>query len=147
MMTSGRQVESMNEQALRTVLRVNASTSLLGGAAAAIAPRTIDGLLDTGQPGWIRVTGIGLTLFAVWVVTISNAPTARLRRGARDVSFGDAAWVIGTVATIAAGWYSMRGAVMVGLVGAMVAVFGARQAMLRRSLAVGHVVVQGASAA
>lgn len=117
---------------LRTVLRINALTSFGGGAAAAIAPGTVDRLLDTGQNLWVRLVGLGLVAFAAAVVFVSRAPTEELLAGARTISVADASWVVGSIVTIVAGWYSTVGAAVVGLVAVMVGAFGTAQFVLSR---------------
>ncbi len=43
------------------------------------------------------------------------------------MSVADAVWVAATAVTVAAGWYSTAGVVVVGLVAVMVAAFGVAQ--------------------
>ena len=122
------------EQQLRAVLRINAATSALGGLAAAVAPDTLDRLLDTGQPTAVRVVGAGLVSFAAWVFVVARWPAHRLRHEAVSISAGDAAWVVASVVTIALGWYSPGGAIVVAAVAAMVGSFAYRQARLVRRM-------------
>jgi len=121
-------------QRLRNTLRVNATTSLLGGLAAAGVPGTLDRLLGTGHPGWVRLVGVGLAVFAIDVLVVAGATAATLRRWTAPIVAADVAWVLATGVTIAAGWYSTRGAVLVGAVGAMVAAFAIRQHSSLREL-------------
>ena len=120
--------------ALRTTLRLNATTSLLGGLAAIAAAGPIDRLLGTGEPGWVRVTGVGLLLFAGGVAT-SGATVDRMAGRTPLISAADATWVAASAGTIAAGWYSARGTAIVAAVAVGVAAFCARQLALVRRLA------------
>ncbi len=117
---------------LRSVLRANALTSAVGGLVAAAVPGTLDRLLGTGHPGWVRITGVGLVAFAGAVLAVARSRPERRRRDALAVSAADATWVVASFATIMAGWFSTGGAVAVALVAAMVATFGATQLVLAR---------------
>jgi hypothetical protein len=120
--------------ALRTTLRLNATTSLLGGLAAIAAAGPIDRLLGTGEPGWVRVTGVGLLLFAGGVAATSGATVDRLARRTPLISAADATWVAASAGTIAAGWYSARGTAIVAAGAVGVAAFCAGQLVLVRRL-------------
>ncbi len=117
------------------MLRSNALTSGLGGLVAFAAPARLDELLGTGHPGWVRLVGAGLAAFAGVVAWVSRASRPVLVRIAPLISVADAAWVVGTILTIAAGWYSNGGAVLMASVAAMVAGFSIAQATLSRRLA------------
>jgi hypothetical protein len=121
--------------ALRTTLRLNAATSLLGGLAATAAAGPVDRLLGTGEPGWVRVTGVGLLLFAGGVAATSGATVDRLAQRTPLISAADATWVAASAATIAAGWYSARGTAIVAAGAVGVAAFCAGQLVLVRRLA------------
>jgi hypothetical protein len=129
---------SSPESLLRIVLRTNATTSGLGGFVAAVAPGPVDEILGTGQEGWVRLVGIGLVAFAALVIVTSRFDREQLVRAVPGISLGDGAWVIGTIIAIALDWFSTSGAVVMGVVGLMVGVFGVEQALLVRTLATGH---------
>lgn len=114
-------------QRLRTTLRVNAATSAAGGLVAALAPSALDDVLGTGHPGWVRLVGAGLVVFALDVVIVSGLRTARLRRFAAGVVVADASWVAATVLAVALGWFSIAGAVVMSIVAAVVATFAVLQ--------------------
>lgn len=122
------------ESRLRTVLAANATTSGTGGLAAAVLAGQVDELLGTGHVPWVRLVGAGLVAFAAFVAWTASAPRARMIRDTPAISIGDAAWVFGTAVTVALGWYSAIGAVVMGLVAAMVATFGVLQLRLTRRL-------------
>ena len=124
-----------DERRLRLVLRSNALTSGLGGLVAVAAPGWLDELLGTGHPGWVRLVGAGLAAFAGVVALVSRTASPVLGRVAPLISVADASWVVGTILTIAAGWYSNTGAVLMASVAAMVAGFSIAQANLSRRLA------------
>jgi hypothetical protein len=122
------------ERQLRLVLRLNAGTSAAAGLVALVFGGALDELLGTGHPGWVRLVGAGLVLFAIDVVLVAGSRPAQLRRLAPIVSVADAGWVAFTVASIVAGWYSAPGAVLMAAVGLMVAGFGIEQFVLARRL-------------
>jgi hypothetical protein len=123
------------DRMLRSVLATNATTSFLGGLVALVAGPWLDEvLLGTGHPGWVRLVGGGLVLFAAGVAAVARSSTDTLPRAAQAVSVADAAWVAFTLVTIVAGWYSTSGAVAMAVVAVMVAVFGVEQAVLGRRL-------------
>ena len=130
--TAGRHDGRMSSTTLRTVLRMNATTSALGGLAAAIAPGQVDRLLETGQTTWVRLVGIGLLGFAAWVWVVSRRDAATIRERAREISIADASWVLGSIVTIVLGWYSAAGNVVIGLVATIVGAFGTAQFALSR---------------
>lgn len=108
---------------LRTALTVNAATSILGGALATVAAGRIDSLLGAGSPGWVRLVGVGLVAFGCAVLALARGPRARRAQLTPLVSALDAGWVIGTAAAIAAGWFSTRGAWVMGGLAALIADF------------------------
>jgi hypothetical protein len=94
----------------------------------------VDSLLGTDATAWVRVVGDGLVVFALFVTLVANGSARTLRRETPAISIGDVAWVIGSVVTIALGWYSTGGAVVMGLVAAMVGGFGLTQLVLGQRL-------------
>ncbi len=114
-------------QRLRNVLRLNATTSLLGGLVCVMAGGWVSTVLGTGHGGIVRVLGLGLIVFATDVAMIAGARTSRLLRWAPMVSVADGVWVVASGLTLAAGWYSTAGMIVVGIVAAMVASFGIAQ--------------------
>ncbi len=108
------------DRRLRVVLTVNAATSTTGGAVAAVAGGRVDSLLGTGSPGWVRLVGAGLVAFGLAVLVLAGGPRNRRSRLTPVVSALDATWVVATVATIAAGWFSTRGAWTMAALGAVV---------------------------
>lgn len=116
------------------VLRINATTSWLGGLVAAVAPGSLDAILGTGQVGWVRLVGIGLMAFAALTVVTSSLDRDQLVRVVPAISIGDGSWVVGTMIAIALGWFSTSGAIVMGVVALMVGVFGIEQALLLRAL-------------
>ena len=127
--------EPTDERRLRFVLRSNALTSGLGGLLAVAAPRWLDELLGTGHPGWVRLVGASLVAFAGIVALVSRASSPVLVRVAPLISVADASWVVGTILTIAASWYSNAGAVLMASVAAMVTGFSIAQATIAKRLA------------
>lgn len=122
------------DRRLRTVLRVNAGTSLLSGLIMAAAPGMVDDVLDTGHPGWVRVVGIGLLLFAIDVAVASTIKRTSMLAATRMIIVGDIAWVLASVVTVLLGWYSGLGIVAVLAVAAMVDTFAVLQWRAMRPL-------------
>ena len=122
-------------QPLRNMLRLNAATSLLGGLVAAALGGPLNAILDTSSTNWIRTIGFGLVIFAVDVVIVAGTSIQKLKRYTPLVSAADAVWVAASIATITLGWFSTTGAIVIGVVAAMVATFGIRQIILVRRLA------------
>lgn len=118
------------ETALRAVLTTNAATSGASGAVAMVLAGPVDSMLGTEATVWVRLVGAGLVAFAAVVLLIAHGPAGRLERVTPAVSAGDAAWVIGSIVTIALGWYSTGGAAVMAMVAAMVGTFGIAQAVL-----------------
>jgi len=112
---------------LRTVLRINAASSMISGGVMAAIPNTIDDLLDTGRPGWIHLIGIGLMLFATIVAITARFDRPKLKVATSAIVVGDIGWVVGSVVTVLLGWYSGGGVVAVLAVAAMVDVFAVLQ--------------------
>ena len=121
-----------NEARLRLVLTTNAATSGLGGLAAATAPVTVDSVLGTDATMWVRAVGVGLVVFAGLVLWAARS--RRVVAVAPAISVGDLSWVIGTIITIALGWYSTVGVAVMAGVGVAVGSFGIAQAVLARRI-------------
>src|SRR5215213_9812940 len=81
------------EQRLRTVLGLNAATSLATGVAGLAAAGWWSDRLGVDSPGWTRLVSAGLVLFAIGVALVARAPAEPLRRLAAVVSVTDLAWV------------------------------------------------------
>jgi hypothetical protein len=112
---------------LRNTLRLNALTSALGGLVCVVAGGWTATTLGTGHISLVRLVGLGLILFAADVAAVAGSRTSRLKRWARVVCIADALWIIATIATVAASWYSTAGAVIVSAVALMVGAFGLAQ--------------------
>lgn len=118
---------SSAESRLRIVLRANAVNSVAFGILLATIPDTVDRLLDTGHPGWLRVVGLGLVAFAAGCAWLSATSLATLRRLTPHVIAGDIAWVVASVVTVLLGWYSGGGVVAVLTLAAVVDAFAVLQ--------------------
>jgi hypothetical protein len=128
-------VAAVAERRLRLVLRANAATSFAAGAAALAAPGRVADLLGIAGTGWPRLVGAALVLFALDVLWVSTARRAdRLRTGAAVVSAFDAAWVVATVALVAAGAFDGVGTAVAVAMGVGVLGFGLLQLHLRRRM-------------
>lgn len=107
---------------LRKVLRINAVVSGSSGAVCAALGTQLARVLDVPSLA-VRLTGVGLIGFAVFVGVSSRSRPSTLVRQARVIGFADATWVVGTVAALATGVFSASGATLVSAVGAVVAAF------------------------
>jgi hypothetical protein len=114
-------------QRLRNTLRLNATTSLLGGVVAVAMPGPLDGVLGTGHSGWVRLVGAGLVVFAAELFLLAGARLGRLLRWTPAVIAADLAWVAGTATTIGIRWYRDEGVVVITAVAVMVGVFAVAQ--------------------
>ena len=123
-------------QRLRNTLRLNACTSAGGGLALLVAAGPLNHLMSAGSASWVRIVGAGLIVFALDVGILSGSSIRRLVRLAPLVSAGDGIWVIASLGTMAAGWYSAAGDVIVAAVACMVGLFGVRQLVLVRGVRV-----------
>ena len=115
------------ERRLRIVLRLNAANCVVFGALLVARPARVDELLDTGHPGWVRLVGLGLLPFAALCAWLSTASLPTLRRITPHVVAGDVAWVVASVVTVLAGWYSGGGIIAVLAMAAIVDVFALLQ--------------------
>ena len=116
-----------NGSLLRFVLRANALTSFLCGTVLAAAPAALDRVLDTGHPGWVRLVGVALVPFALFVAWLSTEPTSRLRAFTPAVIAADLVWVAASAGTVLAGWYATGGAALVLSMAGVVDLFAALQ--------------------
>ncbi len=123
-----------HERRLRLVLRANAATSSISGLVMAVGPDTVDGLLDTGHPGWIRLVGLALVPFAAFVAWLSLSDLRHLRAHTPGIVAGDLLWVAASLATCLAGWYSTSGIVAVAAMAPAVDTFGTLQFIFWRRL-------------
>ncbi|WP_395154625.1 hypothetical protein [Ilumatobacter sp.] len=119
---------------LRFVLRINAANSIVFGALMAAMPETVDDVLGTARPGWIRLVGLGLVGFAAFVGWLSTASPKVLKKLVPQVVLGDVGWVVGSVVTVLLGWYSGAGNVTVLAMAVAVDAFAALQWWLWRRL-------------
>lgn len=123
------------ERRLRTVLGLNATTSLLTGVTGLAAAGWWSDRLGIDSPGWTRVVSAGLVLFALAVALVARTPPGQLRRLAAVVSVADLAWVAGTIGVIAAGALNGTGVVVAIVLGIGVADLALLQMWFRRLMA------------
>jgi len=114
-------------QRLRTTLRLNGATSLLGGLVATVAPATLDRLLGTGHAGWVRVVGAGLVFYALGLLVVAGSRVPRVSRWTPYIVGADLAWVLASIVGISAGLFSGPGSAVVITVGLAVGGLAWRQ--------------------
>ena len=119
---------------LRTVLKINALISGATGLAAALFAGRIDRLIGSDAETIVRVVGIGLVAFAVVLYVVSKAETSALRTGGWIITVADIAWVIASIAAVAAGWFNTSGNLIVLGVAAVVAGFAVGEIIGLRQL-------------
>lgn len=115
---------------LRTVLRVNAATSLGGGVVAAAATSWIGEILDVGSELAVRIVGIALIVFAIDVLVTARSP--KVTSGAKLISVADFTWVAGTIVLAVLGAFSGPGVAIMLAVAVAVGGFGVAQLRLAR---------------
>lgn len=131
--TSNRTIDA--GRLLPLVLEVNAATSLAAGAVGLAAGRWSADRLGLDSTTWVRLVGAGLVVFALAVAAASRLRGPALARAARLISCADAAWVIATVAVVAAGVLSTGGLVIALVMGVGVLDLGLAQLWLAGRLA------------
>ena len=99
-----------------------------------VAAVSIDRLLDTGRPGWVRVVGLGLVAFAAFCWWVASGPRRRLRHETPIIVVGDVGWVIASIGTVLLGWYSGGGAIVVLAMAVVVDMFAVLQFVAWRRL-------------
>jgi hypothetical protein len=120
-----------NTARLRTVLRINALTSLATGLLAVVAGPWVGEIVGVEQILAVRLVGAGLVVFAVDVLITAASP--KVTSGAKLISTADFAWVAGTVLLVALGTFSGLGiAIMLG-VAVTVGGFGVTQLRVART--------------
>ncbi|GEM_PF-1866504 len=125
------------ENTLRTVLRLNAGSSLLIGAAMAAAAGPLAALcltdprplLGLDGAGWIRLVGLALFPFAGFVQWVSFRPAARPAL-VRAICVMDWSWVLASAVLLVLGWsaFTWTGAILVDLMAVAVAGYAVLQA-------------------
>jgi hypothetical protein len=118
---------------LRLVLLTNAGTSAAAGLAAVVAPGAVGDLLGIAHTGWVRAVGAGLVLFALDIV-LGVRSSRYLANTALITSVADLAWVVGTVAVVAAGDLTTTGRVLAVVMGIGVLDFALLQLWFRRAI-------------
>lgn len=137
----------MNETRLRQVLALDATTSTAAGAVALLAGDWAAERLGIDAAGTVRVVGAGLLLFAldVGLLATGRLPRVSLRAGARLVAAVNAAWVVASIAALAAIGFSTTGRIIVAVQALGVADFALLQWWFSRRLGSDPVPAGGSS--
>lgn len=107
--TRNTQATQRSERPLRSVLATNAVFSGLAGAVLAATAGPIADRVGV-DPAWpVRAVGLALMVFALDVALVARAPQRWLVRGGKAILGADVAWLAGTAAVLAAGWFSPFG--------------------------------------
>ena len=113
---------------LAGLLRLDAVTSAASGALAlAAAPVVADALGPDVSTTVVRVVGVALLVWAADLALLSRASGRLLRRGTAAVAVVNVAWEVATVVLVAAGAFSVGGAVLALAVAAVVGGLGLLQ--------------------
>lgn len=123
--------------ALRMVLRLNAGSSALIGAAMAAAPEPLAALCLAGPvqllgldgAALVRLVGLGLLPFAAFAAWVAARPAARPAL-VRAICMLDWSWVLGSALLLALGWsaFTWTGAILLDLMAVAVAGYAVLQA-------------------
>lgn len=97
---------------LRRVLHLDALSCAGTGAVLLVGATPVADLLDVGQVGLLRGVGVFLVAYAAALLAVSTTGPAVMRRWARRSIEADAAWVLGSIALIVLGSFSVIGAVL-----------------------------------
>ena len=124
-------------QRLRTVLRLNAATSVIGGLIAIVDAGWVSDTLGIDQVTITRLIGIGLVLFGADVWFLSRQSRAKLVAGAALVSIADGAWVAATIVVLGLQILTTPGTVTAIVLGVGVADFALAQLWLRAKAGAG----------
>ncbi|MEO7397964.1 MAG: hypothetical protein ABIW84_05325 [Ilumatobacteraceae bacterium] len=116
---------------LRTVLAMNAATSLLAGICGLLAADWVSDTLGIGSENWTRVVGGGLFLFAIDVAIVAARARAHLRSLTLAISILDIAWVAATAIVLAAVDLTTSGRVVAVVLGLGVLDFAVLQLWFR----------------
>ena len=119
-------------QFLRRALLADGVVSGLSGVMLVALSGPIAALLGVRSPGTVAVVGVALLVYAV--ALLCNARREMPQRGEAAIAVAlNIAWVVASLAVIAAGWLSAAGNWAVGLVADVVLIFAILQAVgLRR---------------
>jgi hypothetical protein len=97
---------------LAVLLRVDAALCAATGLLAGLDAAAVADLLGPDVPtAAVRVVGVALLVLAADLVLVSRASRSWRRRGALAAGVGNAAWEVATVVLVAAGAFSVGGAV------------------------------------
>lgn len=118
---------------LRTVLTVNAATSLASGIAGLVATNRLVDWLGLQSAGWTRLVSAGLIVFAIDVALGARSPR-RLATTALLTSLADVAWVVATVVVLATVELTGPGRFVAAAMGLAVLDFAALQLWFRRKV-------------
>jgi len=123
-----------NISKLRSVLKLNAAFSVLGGLAAVIAGPWVSERSGIDHVTLTRLAGLGLIIFAVDVAAVSRSDERRLVRDSLYVSVADFTWVAATIALLATVELTTVGVAAALLLALVVADFGGAQLWFRSKL-------------
>ena len=120
---------------LRTLLRLDGALCAATGALCVAAAPAVADLLGPDVPATaVRVVGVALLVWAVDVALLARRSFRTVRRTAIAAGVANLAWEVATVALVAAGAFSVAGAVTALVVAAVVGGLGLVQLRAVRSL-------------
>jgi hypothetical protein len=121
-------------QFLRRALLADGVVSGLSGVMLVALSGPIAALLGVRSPGTVAVMGVALLVYAA--ALLCNARREMPRRGEAAIAVAlNVAWVVASLAVVAAGWLSAAGNWAVGLVADVVLIFAILQAVGLRRMA------------
>jgi len=121
-------------QFLRRALLADGVVSGLSGVMLVALSGPIAALLGVRSPGTVAVMGVALLVYAA--ALLYNARRELPRRGEATIAVAlNVAWVVASLAVVAAGWLSAAGNWAVGLVADVVLIFAILQVVGLRRMA------------
>ena len=117
---------------LRSILRLDSAVCVTSGVAAIALARPVADAIGVDGTGWVRAAGLFLLVYGA-VLGIESRGSSRVVEVVGGLSaLGDAAWLAGTIALVAAGTFSGGGNVLVLLFAVAAAGIGLAKAIALR---------------
>lgn len=119
---------------LRNVLMLDGVVSGVSGVALVAAPGAIASFIGLSSPGAVAVVGASLLVYGAFLVRNARREAPRRQEAAVAVAL-NVAWVLGSIAIVAAGGLNRQGNWALILVGDVVLAFAALEVMGLRRIA------------
>jgi len=112
---------TMSSNLLKKALRTNSVFSLICAADLLLFSKSIANMMGEFDPTYLIVLGIGLIIFALFILYISERNKLNLSQ-AKAITFMDGGWIAGSILLIIynPAWLSATGLVLIAAVGVVV---------------------------